>query len=297
MTNNKNENQSTNKLLIELFMTQVGTITNAIDAEGSKMFVTENLLSSEEIKDYSLEFLELLVRILQENEEIDRRSAEYKALRRFFREFSNQIQIRGGNLDEFLRYSNFLQRVFLEGLQDSVDMTFEQMRDVLLLVASIFNDISSDVFNTYLEEKERTITAQQDEIKETSTPITQIWDGVLTLPIIGTLDSSRTVSVMEKLLSRIESDRARVVVMDITGVIAIDSQVSHHLIQMMRAVTLMGAMAILTGIRPEIARALTSLNIELGDVVTRATLSDGLKEAFKYLGISTSNNNTPNINS
>ena len=295
MTNNKNENQSTNKLLIELFMTQVGTITNAIDAEGSKMFVTENLLSSEEIKDYSLEFLELLVRILQENEEIDRRSAEYKALRRFFREFSNQIQIRGGNLDEFLRYSNFLQRVFLEGLQDSVDMTFEQMRDVLLLVASIFNDISSDVFNTYLEEKERTITAQQDEIKETSTPITQIWDGVLTLPIIGTLDSSRTVSVMEKLLSRIESDRARVVVMDITGVIAIDSQVSHHLIQMMRAVTLMGAMAILTGIRPEIARALTSLNIELGDVVTRATLSDGLKEAFKYLGISTSNN-TPNIN-
>ncbi len=297
MTNNKNENQSTNRLLIELFMTQVGTITNAIDEEGSKMFVTENLLSSEEIKDYSLEFLELLVRILQENEEIDRRSAEYKALRRFFREFSNQIQIRGGNLDEFLRYSNFLQRVFLEGLQDSVDMTFEQMRDVLLLVASIFNDISSDVFNSYLEEKERTITAQQDEIKETSTPITQIWDGVLTLPIIGTLDSSRTVSVMEKLLSRIESDRARVVVMDITGVIAIDSQVSHHLIQMMRAVTLMGAMAILTGIRPEIARALTSLNIELGDVVTRATLSDGLKEAFKYLGVTTSNNNTSNINS
>ena len=301
MTNKKNENKSTNQLLIELFMTQVGTITNSIDKEGSKIFVTKNLLSSEEIKDYSLEFLELLVSILHGNEEIDRRSAEYKALRRFFKEFSNQIQIRGGNLDEFLRYSNFLQRVFLEGLEDSMDMTFDQTRDVLLLVASIFNDISMDVFNTYLEEKERTIKAQQDEIKETSTPITEIWDGVLTLPIIGTLDSSRTVSVMEKLLSRIESEHARVVVMDITGVIAIDSQVSHHLIQMMRAVRLMGAMAILTGIRPEIARALTSLNIELGDVVTRATLSDGLKEAFKYLGISTStstsNNNTPNINS
>lgn len=297
MANNKDEHQSTNQLLIELFMTQVGTITNTIDKEGSRMFVTENLLSSEEIKDYSLEFLELLVSILQANEEIDRRCAEYKALRRFFKEFSNQIQIRGGNLDEFLRYSNFLQRVFLEGLEGSVDMTFEQTRDVLLLVASIFNDISMDVFNTYLEEKERTIQAQQDEIKETSTPITEIWDGVLTLPIIGTLDSSRTVSVMEKLLSRIESDRARVVVMDITGVIAIDSQVSHHLIQMMRAVTLMGALAILTGIRPEIARALTSLNINLGDVVTRATLSDGLKEAFRYLGVSTSQNNTSGINS
>lgn len=297
MTNKKDNNKSTNQLLIELFMTQVGTITNSIDKQGSEIFVTENLLCSEEIKDYSLEFLELLVGILHGSEEIDRRSAEYKALRRFFKEFSNQIQIRGGNLDEFLRYSNFLQRVFLEGLEDNADLTFNQTRDVLLLVASIFNDISTDVFNTYLEEKERTIKAQQDEIKETSTPITEIWDGVLTLPIIGTLDSSRTVSVMEKLLSRIESDRARVVVMDITGVIAIDSQVSHHLIQMMRAVTLMGALAILTGIRPEIARALTSLNINLGDVVTRSTLSDGLKEAFRYLGIKTDRYDVPGVNS
>ncbi len=285
---NKNKNKSTNELLIELFMTQVGTITNSIDKEGSKIFVTENLLGDDEIKDYSLEFLELLVNVLHTGEEINRRGPEYRALRRFFTEFSNQIQVRGGNLNEFLRYSNFLQRVFLDGLEDSINLTFNQMRDVLLLVASIFNDISMDVFNTYLEEKERTINAQQDEIKETSTPITEIWDGVLTLPIIGTLDSSRTVFVMEKLLSRIESDRARVVVMDITGVIAIDSQVSHHLIQMMRAITLMGALAILTGIRPEIARALTSLNINLGDVVTRATLSDGLKEAFRYLGITTS---------
>lgn len=288
----KKTTKTTNQLLIELFMTQVGSITNSIDKEGSKIFVAENLLGSEEIKDYSLEFLELLVNVLHADEKINRRGAEYKALRRFFTEFSNQIQVRGGNLDEFLRYSNFLQRVFLEGLEDSIDLTFNQTRDVLLLVASIFNDISTDVFNTYLEEKERTIKAQQDEIRETSTPITEIWDGVLTLPIIGTLDSSRTVSVMEKLLSRIETDRARVVVMDITGVIAIDSQVSHHLIQMMRAITLMGALAILTGIRPEIARALTSLNINLGDVVTRSTLSEGLKEAFRYLGITVCSNNT-----
>lgn len=297
MAKKKEEDKSTNKLLVELFMTQVGTITNSIDKEGSKIFVAENLLSTEEIKDYSLEFLELLVHVLHASDTIDRRGKEYKALRRFFTEFSNQIQVRGGNLDEFLRYSNFLQRIFLAGLEDNANLTFNQTRDVLLLVASIFNDISTDVFNVYLEEKERTIKAQQDEIRETSTPITEIWDGVLTLPIIGTLDSSRTVSVMEKLLSRIESDRARVVVMDITGVVAIDSQVSHHLIQMMRAITLMGALAILTGIRPEIARALTSLNINLGDVVTRSTLSEGLKEAFNYLGIKASQSTTSNIKS
>ena len=283
----KKNDKSTNQILVELFMTQVGAITNVIDEQGEKIFVTDNLLNSDEIKDYSLEFMELLVNVLHAGEKINRRGMEYKALRRFFTEFSNQIQVRGGSLDEFIRYTQFLQKVFLEGLEHDAQLSFEQSRAVLLLVAGIFNDISLDVFNVYLEEKERTIQAQQDEIKQTSTPITEIWDGVLTLPIIGTLDSSRTVSVMENLLSRIEKDRARVVVMDITGVIAIDSQVSHHLIQMMRAIGLMGAKAILTGIRPEIARALTSLNIDLGDVMTRSTLAEGLKEAFIYLGIKT----------
>ncbi|MCK4706261.1 MAG: STAS domain-containing protein [Gammaproteobacteria bacterium] len=288
MTNKKNDNKSTNQLLIELFMTQIVAITNVIDEQGEKIFVTDNLLNSDEIKDYSLEFMELLVNVLHTGDKIDRRGIEYKALRRFFTEFSNQIQVRGGSLDEFIRYIQFLQKVFLEGLKKDAKLTFDEVRAVLLLVAGIFNDISLDVFNVYLEEKERTIKAQQDEIKQTSTPITEIWDGVLTLPIIGTLDSSRTVSVMENLLLRIEQDRAKVVVMDITGVVAIDSQVSHHLIQMMRAIGLMGARAILTGIRPDIARALTSLNIELGDVMTRSTLSEGLKEAFIYLGIETS---------
>ena len=283
----KKNDSSTNQILVELFMTQVGAITNVIDEQSEKIFVTDNLLNSDEIKDYSLEFMELLVTVLHAGEKINRRGMEYQALRRFFTEFSNQIQVRGGSLDEFIRYIQFLQKVFLEGLENDAGLSFDQSRAVLLLVAGIFNDISLDVFNVYLEEKERTIQAQQDEIKQTSTPITEIWDGVLTLPIIGTLDSSRTVSVMENLLSRIERDRARVVVMDITGVIAIDSQVSHHLIQMMRAIGLMGAKAILTGIRPEIARALTSLNIDLGDVMTRSTLSEGLKEAFIYLGIKT----------
>lgn len=96
--------------------------------------------------------------------------------------------------------------------------------------------------------------------------------------------------MMEALLNRIASDRASAVVMDVTGVRSINSQVSHHLIQMVRAIQLMGADAILTGIRPEIARALTSLNIDLGNVTTRASLSDGLKEAFRRLGVHVTTN-------
>jgi rsbT co-antagonist protein RsbR len=93
---------------------------------------------------------------------------------------------------------------------------------------------------------------------------------------------------MEALLNRIAKEHASAVVMDLTGVKNIDSQVSHHLIQMVRAVQLMGSDAILTGIRPEIARALTSLNIDMSGVTTRASLSDGLKEAFRRMGIQVS---------
>ncbi len=285
MVRNAKSKKSTNQLLIEQMMTKVATISQDIEKRGQSIFGQGNLLTLDEINDYSLEFLELFVLLLQAGEKVDRRSSEHKALRQFFSNFSQQIQIRGGNLEEFVRFIHFMQDVFLNNLETDSTLDFQQTREILLLLASVFNDIILDVFHVYLAEKERTIQAQQEELKHTSTPITEIWDGVLTLPIIGTLDSSRTMSVMENMLARIEKDRAKVVVIDVTGVQAIDSQVSHHLIQMIRAVGLMGAKAILTGIRPEIARAITSLNIDLSMVSTRATLSEGLKEAFALLSI------------
>jgi rsbT co-antagonist protein RsbR len=282
------QEKSTNQILIEQLMQNVGKISAIIEKEGQSIFGHKNLLSNNEINDYSLEFLELLTMLLHAGDKVDRRGAEYKALRQFFANFSQQIQVRGGDMDEFVRYVHFLQRVFLENLEADKSVSFEKAREILMMLGLIFNDIILDVFHIYLEGKEKTILAQQEELRQTSTPITEIWDGVLTLPIIGSLDSSRTMIVMEKLLQRIESDRARVVVIDVTGVMAIDSQVSHHLIQMIRATGLMGATAILTGIRPEIARALTSLNIDLSAVTTRSKLSEGLKEAFRQLQIEVS---------
>jgi len=279
------QEKSTNQILIEQLMQNVGKISAIIEKEGQSIFGHKNILSNNEINDYSLEFLELLTMLLHAGDKVDRRGAEYKALRQFFANFSQQIQVRGGDMDEFVRYVHFLQRVFLENLEADKSVSFEKAREILMMLGMIFNDIILDVFHIYLEGKEKTILAQQEELRQTSTPITEIWDGVLTLPIIGSLYSSRTMIVMEKLLQRIESDRARVVVIDVTGVMAIDSQVSHHLIQMIRATGLMGATAILTGIRPEIARALTSLNIDLSSVTTRSKLSEGLKEAFRQLHI------------
>ncbi len=279
------DDRAIQNLLIEQLQLKIGTLTETIEKRGRDIFGDRNLMSIDEITDASVEFLELIVVVLQSPEPLQARGPAFTALTGFISEIAQQILVRGGDMEQFLRYIMFMQRCFLESLDEQAGTLFSEARGVLLLLATLFNEMMLSVFHTYLHEREETIRAQQDELKQTSTPITSIWDGVLTLPIIGTLDSQRTLVIMERLLTKIESERARAVVMDVTGVQTVDSQVAHHLIQMTRAVRLMGANAILTGIRPDIARALTSLNIELTDVTTRATLSDGLKEAFRLMNI------------
>jgi len=276
---------SADRILIAQLSENMERISRLLEEQGKALFVDKGILSQDDVHDASLEFLELFILLLQAGERSGRRGSEFRALQQFFTNFSKRILARGASLELFVRYVQALQRVLIEELEEDSHYSFDDMRDVLLLLARTFNQFVLEVFFIYLKEKELTIQAQQEELRQTSTPITEIWDGVLTLPIIGSLDSSRTMMVMENLLNRIAKDRARMVVMDVTGVQAIDSQVSHYLIQMVRAIGLMGAEAILTGIRPEIARALTSLNIDLGGVTTRATLSDGLKEAFRRMGI------------
>jgi rsbT co-antagonist protein RsbR len=280
-----NKKSNATLTLIEQLKLQVGNISARIEEQGKTVFGDSNILSTDEITDLSVEFLELMVLLLDSPDPLDSHQPAFRALQTFFGNISKQIVVRGGRLEDFVRYMQFLQRCFIESLGEDEHVAPEDMRAILLLLSSVFNELMLAVFKTYLDEKERTIDAQQQELRETSTPITQIWDGVLTLPIIGTLDSSRTLLIMESLLNRIAAERASAVVMDVTGVHTVDSQVSHHMIQMVRAIQLMGATAILTGIRPEIARAMTSLNIDLGNVTTRASLSDGLKEAFRILGV------------
>jgi len=275
--------------LTDLLKLQLGNISGAIEKQAELFFGgSNNLMNADEIADFSVEFLQLLITLLESKDPNDDASPEFHAMEIFFNSLSRQILVRGGRVEDLVRYTQFLQRALIEALKEDTHTGFDETRDILLFLSSMFNELILAVFQAYLEEKEHTIHAQQAELRETSTPITEIWDGVLTLPIIGTLDSSRTMLVMESLLNRIARDHASAVVMDLTGVKNVDSQVSHHLIQMVRAVQLMGSDAILTGIRPEIARALTSLNIDLGNVTTRASLSDGLKEAFRRMGIQVS---------
>lgn len=136
----------------------------------------------------------------------------------------------------------------------------------------------------YLKEKERTIKEQQGALRELSTPVLQVREGLLILPIVGLLDSQRAQQLTEQLLRAIRAHRAKAVILDITGVPAVDSRVANHLLQTVDAARLMGANVVVTGLSPEIARTLVSLGIDLGRMKTVGDLQGGIEEVEQILG-------------
>lgn len=148
----------------------------------------------------------------------------------------------------------------------------------------VFLDLSLAI-DSYVFERDRTIRAQQRELEELSTPVLQLRPGLLMLPIIGVLDSRRAQQLTEQLLHAIRARRGKVVVLDVTGVAAVDSRVANHLIQTVDAARLMGATAIVTGVSPEVAQSLVGLGIGLGNVTTVADLQGGIDEADRLLGL------------
>ena len=140
------------------------------------------------------------------------------------------------------------------------------------------------ITDVLIAERERTISLQQDAIRELSTPVLQIRERLLVLPIIGMLDSQRAKQMTDSLLRAIRANRARVVVIDITGVAAVDSKVANHLIQTVAAARLMGSLVIVTGLSADVAQSLVALGVDLGKLNTMADLQGGLEEAENILG-------------
>jgi rsbT co-antagonist protein RsbR len=133
--------------------------------------------------------------------------------------------------------------------------------------------------------RDQIIMRQQQELLELSTPVVSLWDGILAVPLIGTLDSARTQIVMESLLTQIVETGAAITIIDITGVPAVDTLVAQHLLKTVAAARLMGADCIISGIRPQIAQTIVHLGVDLTDVITKATLAGAIAAALKRVGL------------
>ena len=170
------------------------------------------------------------------------------------------------------------------------DAVYELVADAAELVpeflvfSRMMDDLGLHTFETYAATREQIIADQAAAMLELSTPVIRLWEGVIAVPLIGTLDSARTQLVMEKLLETLVATGADHAVLDITGVPTVDTEVAQHLLKTVTAARLLGAECIVSGIRPQVAQTIVSLGIEFGDIATKATLADALAHALRRTG-------------
>jgi rsbT co-antagonist protein RsbR len=206
-------------------------------------------------------------------------------LQAYARDLSERIIPRGVETDEVLGIVLLLRDVLARSLFVHYQNDSEMLNKIFDAYEPAANRIAVTVGVSFVEERERVIRAQQESIRELSTPVLQVRDRLLILPIIGVLDAARARQLTEQLLGAIRSSRARVVVIDITGVAAIDLTVANHIVQAVEAARLMGASTIITGLSSKIAQTLVDLGVDLSMMHTVGDLQGGLEEAERMMGL------------
>jgi rsbT co-antagonist protein RsbR len=207
-----------------------------------------------------------------------------ETLQAYARDLSERIIPRGVETDEVLGIVLLLRDVLARALFVKYQEDADLLNRILDAYEPAANRIAVTVGVSFVQERERVIREQQEAIRELSTPVLQVRDRLLILPIIGGLDAARARQLTEQLLGAIQSNRARVVVIDITGVAAIDLNVANHLVQTVEAARLMGASAIITGLSSKIAQTLVDLGVDLSMMKTVGDLQGGLEEADRLIG-------------
>ncbi len=207
-----------------------------------------------------------------------------EALQAYARDLSERIIPRGVETDEVVGIVLLLRDVLARSLFEKYQSDFTMLNRVLDAYEPAANRIANTVAVSFVQERERIIRQQQEAIRELSTPVLQVREQLLILPIIGVLDSQRARQVTEQLLRAIRANRAKVVVIDITGVPTIDSTVANHLVQTVDASGLMGASVIITGLSSEIALTLVTIGLDLSKMNAVGDLQGGIEEAEHLLG-------------
>jgi rsbT co-antagonist protein RsbR len=214
-----------------------------------------------------------------------------EALQAYARDLSERIIPRGVETHEVISIVLLLRDVLARSLFQKYQDDFELLNRVLDAYEPAANRIANTVAVSFVQERERVIRQQQDAIRELSTPVLQVRDRLVILPMIGMLDTQRARQLTEHLLQGIRAHRAKVVVIDITGVPDIDSHVANHLVQTVEASRLMGASVIITGLAPEIAQTLATIGVDLSKMNAVGDLQGGIEEAERLLGLSPSSDN------
>ncbi|RZI99193.1 MAG: STAS domain-containing protein [Rubrivivax sp.] len=204
--------------------------------------------------------------------------------REFLSGLSRSRAAQGSTAADTSRFVLALKKPVFSGLQRTLGHEPETLLRAVWEVSTLIDSMAQFTVTAYQRTREEIIARQQQELLELSTPVIKMWEGVLAVPMIGTLDSGRTQLVMEALLQRIVDTGSTIAIIDITGVPTVDTLVAQHLLKTVTAIRLMGAECIISGIRPQIAQTIVHLGIDLAGIITKATLADALSVALKRAG-------------
>jgi len=243
-----------------------------------------DLISESDLRQQSAEFLASLRHALSDGERFDPNSRVWAPIRDLLSHLSESRARHGFSPSETAMFVFSLKQPLFAALQATI-----ADRDLLAhetwTMTTVLDELGLYTTELHQKSREGVILKQQQEMLELSTPVVTLWNGVLALPLIGTLDSARTQVVMENLLQRIVESGASIAILDITGVPTVDTLVAQHLLKTVAAARLMGADCIISGIRPQIAQTIVHLGVDLNTVTTKATLADAFAIALRRVGL------------
>jgi rsbT co-antagonist protein RsbR len=242
----------------------------------------DHRISEAELSQQGRELLQLLATAVGTGTDIQ--EEPWRAVREFLERLSRSRAQQGFTSNETATFVFSLKRPLFGRIRAAAkDAT--SIGDATWATTELIDALALHTVATFQKSREEVISRQQEDLLELSTPVVKLWDGVVALPMIGTLDSARTQVVMESLLQRIVETGSEIAIIDITGVPTVDTLVAQHLLKTVTAIRLMGADCIISGIRPQIAQTIVHLGIDLESVTTKATLADALALAFKRSGL------------
>ena len=273
---------------------KISTIVSANEAEILKEWLAlqnvaianrKNVISEAELKDQSQKFLRQFTQGCEKGGFENIQAPEWEGVRAILDTISRARAKQGFSPSETAMFVFSLKQPLFDYIRADLKNNADELATTLWNVTTLLDKLGLYTTEVYLKGREEVIQRQQEEMLELSTPVVKLWDGILALPMIGTLDSARTQVVMETLLQEIVDTGATIAIIDITGVPTVDTLVAQHLLKTVAAARLMGADCIISGIRPQIAQTIVHLGVELNDVITKATLADAFAIALVRLNL------------
>jgi rsbT co-antagonist protein RsbR len=258
------------------------------DKELAERLQNDHRISGAELSNQTREFLSLLQAAAGHDANGNIQAARWSPVREFLEGISRSRAQQNFSSEETASFIFSFKKPFFERLRKDLIKDPQALADETWIATELLDKLGMHTVKTFQKAREAVIARQQEELLELSTPVVKLWDGILALPMIGTLDSARTQIVMESLLQRIVETGSEIAIIDITGVPTVDTLTAQHLLKTVTAIRMMGADCIISGIRPQIAQTIVHLGIDLTGVTTKATLADALSVALKRSGFAVS---------